>query len=211
MLLGDVFLCPAEVRRRAAAQDMAFEDFLMLLVAHGILHLLGYDHDTDPSAERMEDRETALMAEIGRVRRDGACAGCQRCRRTVCRALRFGGASLVRTPRADAPVRRGRRRAGGRTCGRVAGRSPEVAAGHWHGACGPGGRRCDSRRMGVDRDLLRALACSIPGRARIGAGPCRRLPATVMGSVSPASRGVPLLGTARRRRSRRRPSVGLDC
>ena len=67
MLLGDVFLCPAEVRRRAAAQDLAFEDFLMLLVAHGILHLLGYDHDTDPSAERMEDRETALMAEIGRV------------------------------------------------------------------------------------------------------------------------------------------------
>lgn len=50
-LLGDVVLCPAVAVRQAAAAGHSFEDELHLLAAHGILHLLGYDHG-DPEEER---------------------------------------------------------------------------------------------------------------------------------------------------------------
>jgi probable rRNA maturation factor len=64
--LGDVFLCPAQIRHHAAAEEVPFEDYLYLLVAHGILHLLGYDHADDADADRMERRETELLEAIGR-------------------------------------------------------------------------------------------------------------------------------------------------
>jgi len=38
-------------------------------VTHGILHLLGYDHDNDEDAERMEQRERDLLALLGKARR----------------------------------------------------------------------------------------------------------------------------------------------
>jgi probable rRNA maturation factor len=66
LTLGDVFLCPAEIRRRADREGFVFEDFTFLLTAHGILHLLGYDHDDEAAAERMESREDQLLAMIGR-------------------------------------------------------------------------------------------------------------------------------------------------
>jgi probable rRNA maturation factor len=66
LTLGDVFLCPAEIHRRADREGFDSEDFLFLLTAHGILHLLGYDHDDEATAERMEAREDQLLAMIGR-------------------------------------------------------------------------------------------------------------------------------------------------
>jgi probable rRNA maturation factor len=66
LTLGDVFLCPAEIRRRAEREGFVFEDFTFLLTVHGILHLLGYDHDDEAAAERMESREDQLLAMIGR-------------------------------------------------------------------------------------------------------------------------------------------------
>jgi probable rRNA maturation factor len=66
LVLGDVFLCPSEIGRHAAAEGMDFEGFLFLLLAHGILHLLGYGHDDDDSAETMEERERELLALDGR-------------------------------------------------------------------------------------------------------------------------------------------------
>ncbi len=64
--LGDVFLCPAEVRRHAAAEGVPFEDYLFLLCVHGILHLLGYDHGDDDGADAMEERESELLRMAGR-------------------------------------------------------------------------------------------------------------------------------------------------
>jgi len=67
MALGDVFLCPEEIEKRAAVEGFAYDDFLHLLLAHGILHLLGYDHDEDGRADAMERREDELLALIGRT------------------------------------------------------------------------------------------------------------------------------------------------
>jgi probable rRNA maturation factor len=67
VVLGDVFLCPIEIEERSRAEGVDFDGFLHLLLAHGILHLLGYDHQDDPAADAMERREEELLALIGKT------------------------------------------------------------------------------------------------------------------------------------------------
>lgn len=69
LMLGDVVVAPTYVRRQAAEFGVTFEDEMALMVTHGILHLLGYDHLDDEEAERMEARERDLLAKVGRTRR----------------------------------------------------------------------------------------------------------------------------------------------
>jgi probable rRNA maturation factor len=59
--LGDVFICPEIVRDRAQAGGVRFEHDMALMVVHGLLHLLGYDHADDGDAELMESRERMLL------------------------------------------------------------------------------------------------------------------------------------------------------
>jgi probable rRNA maturation factor len=66
--LGDIFIAPSVVRRNANRNGVAFEDELALMVVHGLLHLLGWDHEVEEEANRMERREGDLLARIGRVR-----------------------------------------------------------------------------------------------------------------------------------------------
>ena len=65
LLLGDVVLAYETVRREAAQQQKPFADHLRHLVVHGVLHLLGYDHEDAAAAESMEAREIAILAELG--------------------------------------------------------------------------------------------------------------------------------------------------
>ncbi|SMH55589.1 rRNA maturation RNase YbeY [Azospirillum agricola] len=65
VLLGDVILAFETVRREAAEQNKAPADHMTHLVVHGVLHLLGYDHETDDEAEEMEALETRLLADLG--------------------------------------------------------------------------------------------------------------------------------------------------
>ncbi|HET8738821.1 MAG TPA: rRNA maturation RNase YbeY [Acidimicrobiia bacterium] len=69
MMLGDVIVAPAHVRRQATELEVDFEDEMALMVTHGLLHLLGYDHVEDVDADRMEARERELLAMVGKVRR----------------------------------------------------------------------------------------------------------------------------------------------
>lgn len=69
LMLGDVVVAPAYVRRQAGSHGVSFEDEMALMVTHGILHLLGYDHVDDDEAERMEARERDILAKVGRERR----------------------------------------------------------------------------------------------------------------------------------------------
>lgn len=69
LMLGDVVIAPGYVRRQADDHGVSFEDEMALMVTHGILHLLGYDHLDDSEAERMEERERELLAKVGRKRR----------------------------------------------------------------------------------------------------------------------------------------------
>jgi probable rRNA maturation factor len=69
LMLGDVVVAPAYVRRQAHEYGVSYEDEMALMVIHGILHLLGYDHIDEDEAERMEERERRLLANVGRTRR----------------------------------------------------------------------------------------------------------------------------------------------
>jgi probable rRNA maturation factor len=62
MLLGDVVICPAVAARNASAHEVSVDDELALLVVHGLLHLLGMDHETVREAEAMEGLERELLA-----------------------------------------------------------------------------------------------------------------------------------------------------
>jgi probable rRNA maturation factor len=62
--LGDVVLARETVLREAAAQGKSAGDHLSHLVIHGVLHLLGYHHDGDVEAERMESLERALLGDL---------------------------------------------------------------------------------------------------------------------------------------------------
>ncbi|MEN8234336.1 MAG: rRNA maturation RNase YbeY [Actinomycetota bacterium] len=66
--LGDVFIAPTVVRRNAEERNVRFEDELALMVVHGLLHLLGWDHIDEKDAVQMEARESALLERVGRVR-----------------------------------------------------------------------------------------------------------------------------------------------
>ena len=61
LLLGDVFICPEVAHRNAPEHAGTYEDELALLLVHGILHLLGMDHERDVDAETMEAREQELL------------------------------------------------------------------------------------------------------------------------------------------------------
>lgn len=63
--LGDVALAYQTCAREAAEQGKSLAAHLQHLVAHGVLHLLGYDHMTDPEAEEMEGLERVILASLG--------------------------------------------------------------------------------------------------------------------------------------------------
>ncbi len=67
--LGDVVLAPSFVQTQAAEYGVGFLDEICLLACHGILHLMGYDHEEDTDAELMEERERIVLAEFGIKRR----------------------------------------------------------------------------------------------------------------------------------------------
>jgi probable rRNA maturation factor len=69
LIIGDVIVAPAYVGRQAVELEVGFEDEMALMVTHGILHLLGYDHHGDEQAELMERREAELLSLAGRRRR----------------------------------------------------------------------------------------------------------------------------------------------
>jgi probable rRNA maturation factor len=64
-LLGDVVLARETVEREAAAQGKTPADHTAHLLVHGLLHLLGYDHQDSPEAEEMEALETGILAALG--------------------------------------------------------------------------------------------------------------------------------------------------
>ncbi len=65
VLLGDVVLARQTVVREAEDRAIPVADHTFHLVVHGVLHLLGYDHEDDEEAEEMEGLETAILAGQG--------------------------------------------------------------------------------------------------------------------------------------------------
>jgi probable rRNA maturation factor len=62
--LGDIFLSFETCHREATAQNKKFNDHVIHLLVHGVLHLLGYDHETDADAAQMEQLEIDILAGL---------------------------------------------------------------------------------------------------------------------------------------------------
>lgn len=60
--LGDVVIAPEIAERQATEYGHTVEEELNLLLVHGVLHLLGYEHDTDEGAAVMQERERMLLS-----------------------------------------------------------------------------------------------------------------------------------------------------
>ena len=64
-LLGDLVICAPVVAREAQDQGKALNDHYAHLTVHGVLHLLGWDHEDDRDAECMEQLEREILAGLG--------------------------------------------------------------------------------------------------------------------------------------------------
>jgi probable rRNA maturation factor len=64
-LMGDIIICAPVVEAEAKAQQKSLDAHFAHLTVHGILHLHGYDHETDLQAELMEGLETAIVTKLG--------------------------------------------------------------------------------------------------------------------------------------------------
>jgi probable rRNA maturation factor len=67
IVLGDVLVCPAVAERQARSLARSLDDELALLVVHGVLHLLDYDHAEPAETVTMQRREAELLAKFHTV------------------------------------------------------------------------------------------------------------------------------------------------
>lgn len=65
VLLGDVVLAYETCAREAALEDKSLAHHMTHLIVHGVLHLLGFDHEAVAEARTMEAREVAILEELG--------------------------------------------------------------------------------------------------------------------------------------------------
>ena len=64
-LLGDIAVSFETVQREAADEGKSLRDHTAHMIAHGLLHLFGFDHETDADADAMEAHERAILARLG--------------------------------------------------------------------------------------------------------------------------------------------------
>jgi probable rRNA maturation factor len=64
-VLGDLVICPAVLRAEAHRQHKDERAHWAHMVVHGMLHLLGYDHERERDAQRMERREVRVLRGLG--------------------------------------------------------------------------------------------------------------------------------------------------
>ena len=64
-LIGDIVICAPVVAREAEEQNKALNAHWAHMIIHGVLHLLGYDHQNDSEAAIMEALETEIMHILG--------------------------------------------------------------------------------------------------------------------------------------------------
>ncbi len=60
--LGEVLISPEIVKKRARENELSFESEIRRVLIHGILHLTGYDHQTEKEKKEMRKKEKELLS-----------------------------------------------------------------------------------------------------------------------------------------------------
>ena len=68
LLLGDIILCVDKVREQATTYGHSEKREFAFLILHSMLHLFGYDHETDAEREEMEQRQRSILDDLGIMR-----------------------------------------------------------------------------------------------------------------------------------------------
>jgi len=63
--IGDIAICVDVLKKEAKEQKKDFFEHLLHLFVHGVLHLLGYVHDSDREASKMEQIEKSILSKLG--------------------------------------------------------------------------------------------------------------------------------------------------
>ena len=63
--LGDIAICSEIIKEEALSQGKSIKDHLIHILIHGVLHLLGFDHQDYSSARKMESFEIRVLKKIG--------------------------------------------------------------------------------------------------------------------------------------------------
>jgi probable rRNA maturation factor len=64
-MLGDIVIAYETTAKEAVEEGKPFLDHLSHLAVHGLLHLVGYDHESHEDAEKMESLEQRILARLG--------------------------------------------------------------------------------------------------------------------------------------------------
>jgi probable rRNA maturation factor len=64
-LLGDIIICAPIITKEALQQEKALKGHWAHMVIHGVLHLLGYDHESEEDAKVMEEKEVIVLEQLG--------------------------------------------------------------------------------------------------------------------------------------------------
>ena len=70
LFLGSVAVCLARAREQAEEYGHSFERELHYLLVHGVMHCLGYDHETDEEKAEMREKEEYVLTKMGITRED---------------------------------------------------------------------------------------------------------------------------------------------
>jgi len=62
--LGDIFICVPQIIRQARRFSVSTKEEFIRMLVHGILHLLGYDHETSSDATRMFELQEKLLIQL---------------------------------------------------------------------------------------------------------------------------------------------------
>ena len=63
-ILGEIFLCPSYIKKLAKRANLNFELFFLRIAIHGILHLLGYEHQNPKEAKIFETKEKEILNKV---------------------------------------------------------------------------------------------------------------------------------------------------
>ncbi len=63
-LLGDMFICPEIVEKHSIKYNSTYRTEMLFVIVHGMLHLLGFDHDTLSERKKMRESEDIIMAGL---------------------------------------------------------------------------------------------------------------------------------------------------
>ena len=65
-MLGDIFLCPEEIKKQVKRFNLSLDSFYQKLVVHSLLHLYGYTHDKRKNKLKMEHLENKILQAINK-------------------------------------------------------------------------------------------------------------------------------------------------